>query len=289
MKNIPKSYNFKLLLKKAIAMVAFSIFMFSTIGANVKTQDLVDCENPSEWAGMVKLNDQIKRSGKNSFELYGKYQTEIACRQMIPIDFDKTYKLSVWMRTLDKQFPASGYFGLRMYNKDKKPINLNNVAVFPNTETTLIADAAKDTKELSILKNEKWLKPKDSVVAFNIEDKYQDLPNFDLLRVDKIVDEGRLYKVILRNSLKKTYPAGTKIRLHYPWGVPFYWVASGWMPIEWMQFSTTIKGEAQSGATMDKFWRGTRYVRVVVWFGNYKRIPKEGARLLVDDIKFSCK
>ncbi len=274
--------------RKAIIMFTSAIFLFSVIGAAEKAQDLVDCKNPAEWEGMVKSNDLVKHSGNSSFELYGKYPTEIICKQMIPIDLDKTYKLSAWMRTLDKQFPASGYFGLRMYDKDQKPINFNNVAVFPATETTLAADAVKDAKELSVVKNAEWLKPKDSAVAFNVEDKYQDLPNFDLARVDKIVDEGGQYKVTLKTPLKKAYPAGTRIRLHSPWGAPFYWVASDWMPAEWKQFSTSMKGEAQSGTPKDKFWKGTKYVRVFVWFGNYNRIPEKDARLLVDDIKFTC-
>jgi hypothetical protein len=61
------------------------------------------------------------------------------------------------------------------------------------------------------------------------------------------------------------------------------------MPAEWKQFSTAMSGEAQSGAPGDKFWPGTKYVRVFVWFGNYDKIPKEGARLLVDDITFVCR
>jgi len=177
---------------------------------------------------------------------------------------------------------------LRMYDKDKRPIILSNVVVIPATESILVSDAIKDTKEIFVVKNTELLKPKNSMLAFNTEDKYQDLPNFDLSQVDKIVDEGKQYKVILLTPLKKTYPSGTKVRLHYPWGAPFYWVASGWMPTEWKQFSTTMKGEAQIDAPGDKFWKGTKYVRVFAWFGNYDRIPEEGARLLVDDIKFTC-
>jgi len=274
--------------RKVIVMFAIGIFMLDAIRAEEKTQDLVNCENPAEWEGMVKYNDQVKRSGNTSFELYGEYRTEIICKQMIPIDFNKIYKLSVWMRTLDKQLPASGFFGLRMYDKDKKNININNVAVFPATETTLVTDAVKDSKELRVVKNNEWLKQKYSAIAFNIEDKYQDLPNFDISRVDKIIYEGGEYKVMLLAPLKKKYPAGTKVRLHSPFEVPFYWVASDWMPTEWKQFSATMKGEAQSGAPKDKFWKGTKYVRVFAWFGNYNRIPEKGARLLVDDIKFTC-
>ncbi len=262
--------------------------LLNVIKAQEKAQELVDCKNPAEWKGMVKLNNQIKHSGDSCFELYGKYATEITCKQMIPIDLGKTYRLSVWLRTLDEQLPASANFGLRMYDKDKNPININNVTVYPNTETTLAADAVKGEKELFVVKNVEWLKAKNSAIAFNSETNYRDLPNFAVSRVDKIVDEGERYKVTLQGALGKAYPAGTKVRQHSPWGAPLYWVADNWMPTTWKQFSTILRGESQSGTPSDKFWKGTKYVRVFVWFGNWNRIPEEGARLLVDDIKFTC-
>jgi hypothetical protein len=181
---------------------------------------------------MVKTNGQIRRSGNGSFELYGKYQTELVCKQMIPVDFAKTYKLSVWMRTFDQALPASGYCGLYMYDKNHRRININNVFAFPGTETELIATAAVDSKELLVPQNMEWFKFKDSAIAFNIKDDYSDLPNFELIRVDKIIEEDKHFRVILQSALKKSYPAKTKIRLHSPWNAPFYWVASGWMPVE---------------------------------------------------------
>ena len=30
------------------------------------------------------------------------------------------------------------------------------------------------------------------------------------------------------------------------------------------------------------FWKGTAYVRPFIWFGNWNRLPKKGAKLLVD-------
>jgi hypothetical protein len=274
------------MLRKTIIMLVLGASMLNITAAD---ENLVHCKNSAEWEGMVKLNYQVKRSGDNSFELYGKYPTEMICKQMIPVDINKTYKLSIWMRTLDQQLPASGYFGLRMYDKNKKPININNVAVFSATETTLVAGIVKGSKELRVAKNERWLQEKYSAVAFNIETDYKDLPNFNISpQIDKIVDEGENYKVILRSSIDADYPAGIKVRLHSPWGNPFFWIASGWMPTEWKQFSAILKGESPCGIPNDKFWTGTKYVRVFIWFGNWDRIPKDGARLLVDDIKFTC-
>ncbi|MFA6569119.1 MAG: hypothetical protein WCS96_12985, partial [Victivallales bacterium] len=136
--------------RKAIVMFIAGISLLDVVGAEKKAQDLVDCKNPAEWEGMVKLNDQVKHSGKSSFELYGKYPTEIICRQMIPVDVGKTYVLSAYLRSLDKNLPASAFMGLRMYDKDKKPITLQNVHAIEGTETTLAADASNESKELLI-------------------------------------------------------------------------------------------------------------------------------------------
>lgn len=258
--------------------------------ADEKEEILLKENDQSEWIGMVKLNTDVKRSGDSSFELYGKYPTELISSRMFPIDMDKTYVLSAWLRSLNADSPASASFGMRMYDKDKHPIVIANVCVRPGTETTLSADAAQGATELLVTKNPEWLKTQYSAIAFNIQDNYQDLPNFNVSpQVEKMVDEENQYRVILKGPLKKDYPAGTKIRLHAPWGAPFYWVAQDWIPAEWKEFSTTMKGEAQSGTPTDKFWKGTKYVRIFVWFGNYNRIPKQDARLLVDDIRFVSK
>ena len=264
-------------------VLCYSKFLSAAEG---KAQNLVNCEDPSEWKGMVKVNTQIKRYGKGSFELYGKYATKIISSRMIPIDMNKTYTFSAWMRTLDKQLPASANMGLFMYDKNKKPILMRNVGISQGTETTLSTSVAKGAKELRIVKNAKWLN-RTHAVAFNAEAEYQDLPNFDISsRIKNVIDEGEQYRIILSKALKRAYPAGTKVRLHFPFGVPFYLGADGWMPTEWKKFSVTMAGEALCGIPGNKFWQGTKYVRIFVWFGNWNRKPKKGARLLVDDIKF---
>lgn len=275
--------------QKAMMILTLGMCLLQSVGSEEKAQELVNCEDPSDWEGMVKVNTEIKRSGQISFELYGKYPTEIISSRMIPIDMNKTYNLSAYLRTLDKQFPASAFMGLRMYDKNKKPITIQNVGVCLGTETTLAADAVRGAKELRIVTNAAWLKQQNAVIVFNAGAEYEDLPNFDISpEIEKTINEGETDRVILKGSLGKAYPSGTKVRLHAPWAAPLYGVAHGWMPTEWREFSATFSGEAQSGTPGHQFWRGTKYVRVFVWFGNYDKIPKEGARLLVDDITFTC-
>ena len=253
-----------------------------------QTKNLINCENPKAWKTKAKLNTKIKRSGKYSFETFGKYPTRTDFKKFIPIDPKKTYVLTSYMRSLDPKQPASGYMGLYMFDKNKKLIAYNKVAVYAGTESELVAPALKGSKEIIIKKNDKCLKLKHWSVAFNAKAKYADLPNFDLSPKGKIMKvDGDKIKLTLRSPLKKDYKAGTKIRMHSPWGAPFYWAAQGWMPGEWKKFTVTMKGIAPYGVSNKQFWKGTKYVKPFVWFANYNRIPKAGAKLLIDDFTFT--
>ncbi len=251
--------------------------------------DIVSSDVPSEWEGMVKINEEIKRSGEGSFELSGKYQTELISSRMIPVAMNRRYILSAWMRSLDEEFPASGYLGLRMYDENERPILICNVAAFEDTETLLAADAHEGEWELKVAKNSEWMKRQRSVIAFDVRGGYDDLPNFNLSpQIESIIDKDSYYQVNLQEPLRASYRSGAHVRLHSPYKMPFYWAAEGWMPEEWVEFSVAIEGEARSGIAHGRFWPGTKYVRVFAWFGNWNRIPCEKAVLLVDDIRFSA-
>ena len=264
-----------------------SILLSVEVATYAKSVDFVDSNDPSLWEGAVVVNSEVIHSKENSFELFGKYATEIITKDYIPIDMTKTYTLSAWLRTLDPNLPASGNIGLRLYDKDKREIKIANAAAFPGTESKLVGDATKGSKEFLVEKNPVYLKMKNVSVSFNAKDDYSDLPNYDNSpRIAKITDIGDSYKITLLAPMEKTYKAGTKIRLHQPWGAPLYWLKMGLYPAEWTNVTNTMKGEAKYGTPIDKFWRGTKYVRVFVWFGNWNLKPKDGAKLLISDIDF---
>lgn len=274
-------------MKKLLVITLTTCLLGSLTAQDKCSVDLIDCENPAEWAGKVLLNKKIKRSGQFSFETFGKYPTKTDFKKFIPINPDSTYTLTCYMRSLDPKQPASGYMGLYMYDKNKKLISIDTVFAYAGTESELTMPATKGTKEIVIKNNAKCLKYKVWKVAFNVKDNYADLPNFDLSpRVQTIISDGDNLKLTLFSSLKKDYKVGTKIRLHSPWSMPFYWAAKGWMTGEWKKFSITLKGIASSNIPKDKFWKGTKYVKPFVWFGNWDRKPKPGARLLIDDFSF---
>jgi hypothetical protein len=275
-------------MKKIILIL---LILQTFIWANAQNEEvvnLIDCEKITEWKGKLITNQKIKRSGKFSFETFGKYPTRTEFKEFIEINPFNKYKLSCYMRSLDSSKSASGYLGLLMYDKMKKLITIKNVAVLEGTESKLAKPAAKGTKIIFVEKNKNFEKYKYWVLAFNIKKDYSDLPNFDVSpRIKSITDNGDNCKFVLFEPLKKNYPIGVKIRLHSPWGAAFYWAARGWMPKTWKYFSVTLQGISKFGTPANQFWKGTKYVKPFFDFGNWDRIPPKGARLLVDDITFT--
>ena len=68
-----------------------------------------------------------------------------------------------------------------------------------------------------------------------------------------------------------------------------YYLAPGWVPAgNGEERIVRLQGvNPHAGATggrngVFRFWKGTAYVRPFIWFGNWNRLPKKGAKLLVD-------
>ncbi|MFA6716859.1 MAG: hypothetical protein WCS27_15880 [Victivallaceae bacterium] len=129
-----------------------------------------------------------------------------------------------------------------------------------------------------------------TAVAFNAEEDFSDLPNFNLSSpIAKLKKKAGVYEITLKNPLKKTYPAGTKISQHYNynWGGGMYCAASRKLtPKEWTDYSAVVKGTAKCGAPGKQFWPGTKYVRVVFLL-NFRDPKDSDCQTLVDDISFS--
>jgi len=92
----------------------------------------------------------------------------------------------------------------------------------------------------------------------------------------------------LRSPVKRDYPAGTKIRQHYAGGGCYQYCAASGRPApdKWTKYSAVVKGLAKYGSPNDRFWPGTKYVKIVVII-NYR--PKKGSntQALFDDVSFS--
>ncbi|MBR1951256.1 MAG: hypothetical protein IKA32_01675, partial [Lentisphaeria bacterium] len=133
-------------------------------------------------------------------------------------------------------------------------------------------------------------KIKRSTLAFAAKNDFSDIPNFDISpqTVAMKADGKDNVRVEFRSPLKKSYPAGTPFRLHSPFSPSMYYLVSGWMPAgNGKDFTVKLQGiNDKPGTGREKFWKGTKYVRPFVWFGNWNRVPGKEARLLVDGLSF---
>ena len=258
-------------------------------------QLLLHPEKADSWTGKVEFAPGSARKGKGPcFVLYGSYPTALNYKELIPVSPDKAYILKASFRTMDPALPASAYLGVDVFDKNKRRIAYCNLQNLAGTESVVVS-AQKGKKFLIIRKFENFRKFRQFVVAFGARKDYSDIPNFDLsprCKGLKLDPSGHL-RVELHSPLQKEYAPGTPTRFHSPWNPGLYYLAQGWVPpgsgeerIVRLQGISTYPGATGSKNRNFKFWKGTAYVRPFIWFGNWNRIPRKGAKLLVDDFSF---
>lgn len=204
----------------------------------------------------------------------------ITAQKTIEIDPAKTYLLS-------GEFKAAGqgaalYFGIVSYNEDMQEIKAENINAFENTLTELSEPAKAGSRTIKVRSAANWKAvPANFFAAFNADENFKDLPNFNLLPV-KAINEN---EITLGAPLSKAYPAGTKVRMHRAGSSWTYCAAANKpLPSEWTTFTGKIKGSGfhrKGGEYYDRFRPGTRlaapavFLRtgkepVKVWFRNLK-------------------
>ena len=268
-----------------------SVLLFAVVdivfvcGCTTARELVVEREKKENWSGKVELAPQYERGKGPCFVLYGKYPTPLTYNKYIPVDRDKTYTYKVSLRTLDEKLPASGYMGFYLYDAQKRSITFRNVHALKESDSEVVS-AKKGDKFFIIKKMPNFTRFKKFTAVFNARKDFSDIPNFDLAPACvKLVDNGDgNLRVELKSPLKKDYPAGTLTRFHSPYGAPMYHLASGWMPGgEGRECVAVLEGVSDvPGAGKVKFWKGTKFVRPFVWFGNWDKKAKAGAKLLVD-------
>lgn len=259
-------------------------------GCSTPRQLITEPRNPAKWTGKVEYAPEHEREGKGPcFVLYGRYPTPLIYKEYFPVDPQKTYVVKASFRTLDEKLPASAYMGLELYDAQKRKICFRNVAIFKDTYSEVVS-ARKGDRFMIVKNNDLYLRLKHCAAAFNVKKDLSDLPNFEVSPQfgKRTLQKDGTIRIELKGKLKKSYPAGTPTRLHSPWGTTLYFLASGWMPAgDGVDRSASLYGIMTTPGTSSKqFWMGTKYVRPFIWFGNWNRRPKEGAKLLVDGFSF---
>ncbi|MBQ9335998.1 MAG: hypothetical protein IJS14_01715 [Lentisphaeria bacterium] len=245
-------------------------------------------DDPACWGGKVRRVQEAERGKGPCFELYGKYPTPLVWRPLIPVDPAKTYVLKVSFRSVSAELPASAYLGVELYDAQKRLIAIRNMWTKAGSESEVVSARAGDDF-LTVKMIPDHAKFKACVVAFGAMKDGSDLPNFDLsarIAAMKPGENGNL-RIELKKPLAKSYPAGTPVRLHAYYPHSMYDLAAGWVPAgPGIDHTVRLYSEGYTpggtGGKTRKFWKGTKYFRPFVWFGNWNRKPKPGAKLLID-------
>lgn len=268
-------------------LIAGTLAVSGTLNAK---ELLVDQNNKAKWSGKVEYAADKTRGKGPCFVLYGPYPTPLIYKEFIQVDPDKVYTFKANLRTLDAALPASGYMGFELYDAKKRKMGFYHVAHL-GLEQSEVVSAKKGDMFMIVKMIKDYQKVRVFRVVFHAEKDFSDIPNFNLSPGCKKITptkDGNL-RIDFAAPLKKDYPAGTTLRLHTPYGAPMYYLADGWMPAgDGKECTAVIHGIMEKpGTPRNKFWKGTKYVRPFVWFGNWNRKPEKGAKLLVDGLSLT--
>ena len=214
---------------------------------------------------------------------------KLLLKKFIPVDPAKTYTLSGQFKSLGK-VQSRVFFGFVTYDKNKKYIQTINSNVISGTYAELAAPAKAGDKSLTVKNAVNWKAhriPRFFRVAFNAKKDFSDLPNYDTsLGIKKVEKKDDVTVAELTGPLKKSYPAGTGVRVHHA-GCGFYLysvLANQKIPAEWKQYSkkVTVADSGQAGGQY--FRQGTAFVQILI-LANFGQ--KKDAKLAITEIKLT--
>lgn len=201
-----------------------------------------------------------------------------ATSNLIPVDVDVEYVFSGEFLRKDSIGPNL-YFCLIPYDKNKKQIEVWNVGNVPGSETTL-AKACKAGDTTLTIKDAgaKWKTAFNATrrkpyVAFDVDNEgtFTDLPNSNLIKMEKLDNADGIWTIKLKTPCKKDYPAGAPLRLHVGVGgmMMLALLPEKKFPIdEVKKITVTVSGERLSGVGKNNkdevFWKGTKYVQFYI-------------------------
>lgn len=210
----------------------------------------------------VEISSANPHAGQYCFKTRAQY---VIGKAVIPVDADKTYQYSGWFRSADGKTPLL-LLGLMPLDAEKRQINPQEVNPVAGTETELLAACGPEDTVIKVKNASSWrLADNADVIAFDILDDYQDLPNRNTSPVvTKITSAAGGWELTLDKPCGRAWPAGARIRQHRYDSTFMYQVIEKFHRQEWTRLNGEIKGTSKYGAGGKQFWRGTRYVQIVL-------------------------
>ena len=204
--------------------------------------------NVSKENGVIRLKDSFRLVSRRTFEV----------RQNL------RFQLSLTAKTRGNP-PGSYIVGYIPYDEAKHEIKVYEVANMNGFDSVLEENVKAGDTVIRIGKPKfTWKCGAAFCVAFQAADLYRDQPNRETHTggIREVESRTGYDEVTLAKPVRKNYPAGSMVRLHY-YGPDFY-CHIGKASSEWISIGGTVSGIAPYGNRKGMWWPGTRYVRVVI-------------------------
>ncbi len=254
-----------------------------------ETGDLLNFKNPRGFDG---VNESYAHTGNYSF--YHEQNHAVFSNELIPIDMNTEYNLEGWFMKYGSGESIT-YFGYVPYDENKNNIVRRYVLDIAGSETTLYEDVNATDTILKVVNATGWSPRYDSYVAFNTDNSgsFNDMPNSNLsnrLGVNTsctitVVDNTDHWEVNLcgGQTVGVSAVAETNVRQHVDGGTYMYTAASyDKLNTSWTKYSSTTFGEDTKGNNLSKWWRGTKYAKIMFLMNYGDNLGNSKTR--VDDI-----
>ncbi len=253
-----------------------------------------DLLNFQESPGFEGVNELYAHNGTYSF--YDEKSHVVFSDELFPIDMNTEYNLEGWFMkygTGDSKI----YFGYVPYDENKNIIVRRYVFDIAGTDTSLYDDVKSTDTTLKVLDASKWNTASSyyRYVAFNTDNSgnFNDMPNSNLSNKMgvkdvcniTVVDKTDYWEVNLcgGQTVGVSAVAGTNVRQHQDGGTYMYTAAAGNKPgTSWTKYSSTTQGEDTTSTNLSKWWRGTKYAKIL-FLMNYGD-SSGNSKTRVDDI-----
>lgn len=242
-------------------------------------------DTPEGWTGTLTVSPDQPHEGTRSFSVTG--MQAIRSTDFIEVNADTVYHIRGWFRSAGAK-GSRVYFGFDLYDADKKPIAPLDVNPLPGTDTTLAEPCVKTDTVIKVADASAWKVGPLGAVAFDTDDSgsYTDLPNrrHGGKGIVKIENMQTHWEVHLNRACGQEFAAGAKVRQHESGPSSIYNPAKNVaVPETWTVYEGKVGGMTRIGVSESKWWRGTRYVRVLI-LANWNQPKDDPAVLQFDDI-----
>jgi len=203
-------------------------------------------------------------------------------KDKIPIEPQKTYLLQGEFKS-DGAYPSNLYLGFELFDENGTVIQAHEINPIPGTETILAAPCAPDDTILKLSDCEKWnitsTMELAGYVAYDVDDtgKYPDLPYRKCIGrgIETKKQNGATWDLTMKSKCGIALPAGTKVRAQCGGGYMYTAAAGVKVPTAWTTYEGYACGVSDFGVTADKFWRGTKSVKIYL-LANYNQQKEWG-------------